>query len=536
MPTQIQLEADRRNSRNSTDFLSEKGEGPPRFDAMKSSIDAKAYVIPGEDAGELQAVIESYREKFLPDNALERFLVDGMIGADWESRRLREEKPDPGGGPGLPGGGDSEAPAPESGSFPPNDVASEAPAPELGSFLPKDAASEVPAPELGSFLPKNVAGEAPALELSSFSPSYVAGSRRGRSPGILPELGSFVPSDVAGEVPPITRLGSFLPAGVLFCRSMRDYSIGLDLGGTNLRAAAIDRSGAILEKISGSTPFSSGREPVLADMVSAISLLREKYGAAGLAGIGMGVPGFILFKEGIIRNSNNLPFLENFPIRQQIEQRLGTSVTLENDANAAALGEKWMGAGRGVEDLVLLTLGTGIGGGIITGGRVIRGYLGMGGELGHLIAVPGGNPCGCGSQGCLEKHASATAVTAMAQLMRLGEALTSKDVYDLALRDDETGLKAREIWRVVGENLGAILAMLVNTFNFPLYLLSGGMLPAWDLFAPPMIRTVEQRSATYRFSRTTTRIEPATLGSEAGLYGAAYLAWLEKPAGRPTAP
>jgi len=193
------------------------------------------------------------------------------------------------------------------------------------------------------------------------------------------------------------------------------------------------------------------------------------------------------------------------------------------------LGEKWMGAGKAVDDLVLLTLGTGIGGGIISGGRVVRGCLGMAGEVGHLTVVPNGNPCGCGSQGCVEKHASATAVTAMARLMHLGENLTSKEIYDLAARNDEAGLKAREIWRVMGESLGRALALLVNIFNFPLYLLSGGMLPAWEFFAPPMIRAVEQHSATYRLTKATTRIAQATLGNEAGLYGAAYLPWIEHP-------
>ena len=120
---------------------------------------------------------------------------------------------------------------------------------------------------------------------------------------------------------------------------------------------------------------------------------------------------------------------------------------LENDANAAALGEKWMGAGREVDDLVLLTLGTGIGGGIIAGGRVLRGIVGMAGELGHITVVPSGNPCGCGNQGCLEKHASATAITAMARLMQLGEELTSKDVFELAKQAGEAGDKARTIWR-----------------------------------------------------------------------------------------
>src|SRR5437016_7222935 len=231
--------------------------------------------------------------------------------------------------------------------------------------------------------------------------------------------------------------------------TMSDYTIGMDLGGTNLRAAAIDKAGRMLDKISGATNFAEGREAVLGDIVIAISKLREKHGAAGLAGIGVGVPGFIRMKEGLITGSNNRPYLEGVPIRDEISRRLGTLVILENDANAAALGEKWMGAGRDVDDLVLLTLGTGIGGGIISGGRVLRGFVGMAGELGHITVVPNGNPCGRGNQGCLEKHASATAVTAMARLMQLGDDLTSKDIADLAALDNEKGEQARTICRVL---------------------------------------------------------------------------------------
>lgn len=304
---------------------------------------------------------------------------------------------------------------------------------------------------------------------------------------------------------------------------MAEYSIGLDLGGTNLRAAAIDRSGKVLEKVAGSTAAAGGgKAALLEEMASAINRLKTSWGAAELAGIGVGVPGFIRLKDGVITNSNNLPYLENTPIRDEMEQLLGVRVILENDANAAALGEKWMGAGREVDNLVLLTLGTGIGGGIIIGGRVLHGYLGMAGELGHLTVVPDGNPCGCGNQGCLEKHASATAVAAMARLLNLGHDLTSEDVYNLAIAGNE---KAQRIFTIMGEALGVALANLVNTFNFPLYLLSGGPLASWDLFAPPMFEVVRRRSFTFRNSQT--RIEQAALGTEAGLYGAAYLPWIE---------
>lgn len=298
---------------------------------------------------------------------------------------------------------------------------------------------------------------------------------------------------------------------------MADFSIGVDLGGTNLRAAAIDRSGKILNKIAGSTNLSAGRDAVIDDIVNAIKTLASKVGGK-LAGVGVGVPGFILIEKGYIVGSNNLPELENFPVRDEIERRLGAKVILENDANAAALGEKWMGAGRDVDDLVLLTLGTGIGGGIIAGGRVVHGHVGMAGELGHITIDPTGNPCGCGNYGCLEKHASATAIESMAKMLSLGDAATSEDVYHMAKEGNE---KARMIFITMGRALGIAIATLINIFNYPLYLLSGGVLPAWDFFAPPMMEQIQLRSFTFRHA--ATRVDKATLGNEAGLYGAAYL-------------
>lgn len=300
---------------------------------------------------------------------------------------------------------------------------------------------------------------------------------------------------------------------------MTEFGIGVDLGGTNLRAAAIDRDGNLLDKpISVDTNYLGGREAVIGDIVAAVNRLKLQFESCRLAGVGMGVPGFIRLREGFITNSNNLPYLEDFPVRDEIERRLGTPIILENDANAAALGETWMGAGKEVDDLVLLTLGTGVGGGIIFDGKVLHGALGMAGELGHLTIDPNGPPCGCGNNGCLEKIASATAVESMAYLMSLGDNLTSRDVYNLAAGGN---IKAQRIFQQMGRALGIAVANLINTFNFPLYLLSGGMLPAWDYFAPTMLEEVSRRSFTYRNSQT--RIEQAKLGNLAGLYGAAYL-------------
>jgi len=299
---------------------------------------------------------------------------------------------------------------------------------------------------------------------------------------------------------------------------MTDFSIGVDLGGTNLRAAAIDSGGKLLNKISGTTDLKAGREAVIDDMVDAINRLKAENSSLRLAGVGIGVPGFILMEKGVIVGSNNLPQFDHYPVRDEIEKRLGTQVILENDANAAALGEKWIGAGKDVNDLALLTLGTGIGGGIICDGKVLHGHVGMAGELGHITVVPNGNPCGCGNYGCLEKHASATAIVNMARMMSLGHNPSSEDVFKMAVAGDA---KAKMIFHAMGSALGIALATLINIFNFPLYLLSGGVLAAWDQFAPAMLSEVEKRSFTYRNAKTT--IAKATLGNEAWLFGAAYL-------------
>jgi glucokinase len=215
--------------------------------------------------------------------------------------------------------------------------------------------------------------------------------------------------------------------------------------------------------------------------------------------------------------------LDGVKVCHELGKRLSAPVILENDANAAALGETWMGAGKDVDSLVLLTLGTGVGGGIIHEGRVMHGYVGMAGEIGHIMVVPNGNPCGCGNHGCLEKHASATAVEGMAYMMGLGENLTSRQVFDLAEDGNEN---AQRVFKRMGVALGIALATLINLFNFPLYLLSGGVLPAWKYFGPAMLEEAERRSFTYR--NTDTRIGKAVLGNQAGLYGAAYLPFQAK--------
>jgi glucokinase len=286
-----------------------------------------------------------------------------------------------------------------------------------------------------------------------------------------------------------------------------------------MRVAAVSATGQMLEKVSHSTSYDQGPEGVVEDMVRVIRDMQSRLGLKEVAGVGIGVPGFIDIDTGVVVGSSNLPGFQGFPVRDQIQNRLGTTILLENDANAAALGEKWIGAGREVTNLILITLGTGIGGGIIIDGKILRGVLGMAGEIGHMTVFPDGNPCGCGNCGCLEKHASASAVAAMASMMGITtQRFSAREVYELAFAGN---VRAQMVFHSMGRALGIAIANLINLFNFPLYLLSGGPLPAWDLFAPCMFSEIKKRSFT--FERTKTRVERAVLGADAGLYGAAYL-------------
>src|SRR5438128_1696976 len=197
---------------------------------------------------------------------------------------------------------------------------------------------------------------------------------------------------------------------------MPNFSIGVDLGGTNLRIAAVNQRGELMEKVTLGTRVALGKDHVIHEMCDAIRVLAVKYQNAGpLQGIGIGMPGIIDMKTGMLRESPNLTGWEESPVQAQIERRLCTLVILENDANVAALGEKWLGAAKDFDDMIMLTLGTGVGGGIVLGGRIWHGMTGMAGEFGHMTVEPEGQLCGCGNRGCAEQYASATAVVRMAR-------------------------------------------------------------------------------------------------------------------------
>jgi glucokinase len=335
---------------------------------------------------------------------------------------------------------------------------------------------------------------------------------------------------------------------------MSNFAIGVDLGGTNLRIAAVERQGRLMEKVTLGTHVSRGREQVVDAMCDAIKHLTEKYAGMGhLEGIGIGVPGIIDLQTGMVRESPNLPDWAEYPVRNEIEERLGTRVLLENDANAAAFGEKWLGAARDVDDMAMFTLGTGVGGGLVLGGKIWHGMTGMAGEVGHITVEREGQACGCGNRGCVEQYASATAVVRMAkEAIARGKApgleraassdaeFSAKAVYNLAIQGDE---EARRIFRVVGRSLGIVLAGLVNTLNLPMYVIGGGVSSAWEAFAPSVFEELRARSMVYAATAppmegegwgAAAKVEPsmmgrktivtrALLGSDAGLYGAARL-------------
>jgi glucokinase len=327
---------------------------------------------------------------------------------------------------------------------------------------------------------------------------------------------------------------------------MPSYAIGVDLGGTNLRISAVDSGGNLLQKIITGAQVAKGRDFVVEEMCASIRQLLVKFSSLGrLEGIGIGVPGIIDMETGVVRKSPNLPDWVDYPVREEIERRLQTNVILENDANVAALGEKWLGAARDVESVCMITLGTGVGGGLVLNGRIWRGMTGMAGELGHIAVQLDGPPCGCGSRGCIEQFASATAITRMAvEAIAKGEApelaramevepeFSSRVVYQMAVQGDAA---AQEIFRTVGSSLGITIAGLINTFNLPMYVIGGGVVNAWDAFAPAMMEEVRKRSFVYLATEPKgdlptlkkTIITQALLGSDAGLYGAARLPMLE---------
>jgi glucokinase len=325
------------------------------------------------------------------------------------------------------------------------------------------------------------------------------------------------------------------------------YSIGVDFGGTNLRIAAYTPAAGFLETIQIPARVHAGRDAVVADMCSAIRKLSDIYSAKLTPkGIGIGSPGPLELPEGRLRNPPNLPGFDGLELRAAVQQRLGSPVIVENDANLAALAECVVGKGKtlGVDSLCMLTLGTGVGSGIVLNGKIWHGMNGMAGEIGHNAIFADGELCSCGNHGCLEMLASATAVRRRAvEMIRIGRSpglaameescpdFTAREISEIANAGDAD---AKKIFEEVGRALGIGLAAAVNTLNLPLYVVGGGLVKSWQLFSPALFQELGHRSYVYRLtdparsvadggSPLKTYVMPAELGPEAGLLGACIL-------------
>ena len=321
---------------------------------------------------------------------------------------------------------------------------------------------------------------------------------------------------------------------------MQSLAIGVDLGGTNLRIAAVDENGNQLESLHSEALLGRGRDQVITEIVETVRSLLQKFSPTHQGrGLGLGVPGIIDLESGCIVSAGNLPGWNQYPLRREMESRLGVPVVLENDANCAALGEKWMGAGKDVDDLCVIMLGTGVGGGFVVNGKPWHGVTGMAGEIGHMTVVPEGVPCACGSHGCLEQYASATAIRRMAmeaiaaksspallEMARANPNFSARTVFEYAERGDPAALR---IFDTAGKALGIALANLINVLNLPLYLIGGGVAQAWTLLRPAMLTELSSRSIVFRAGEPLqaqhrgTIIARTVLGDSAGALGAARL-------------
>lgn len=310
-----------------------------------------------------------------------------------------------------------------------------------------------------------------------------------------------------------------------------DVVLALDYGGTAIKEGIIDKRGRLLffEQTPTGSPYLKQVADRLAIRIKELSRLakNKKYNVKACA---IGSPGLISLDRKVIYESPNFQFSGNFNLYKALKARkVDMPLFIENDANVAALGEYWKGAGKNAKCLILLTLGTGIGGGIVVDGKLWIGSHGMGGELGHITVDPRGARCGCGNYGCLEAMASATAVvrefkTAInsgeESSLNISADIGAKEIANAARAGD---VLAREIFSRTGTYLGIALASLINAFDPDVIVLGGGMSPAYDLFAGSMLREIKKRA----FARMVEKVKivSAKLGNKAGIYGAAFLAW-----------
>ena len=314
----------------------------------------------------------------------------------------------------------------------------------------------------------------------------------------------------------------------------KPYVVGIDIGGTNTVFGVVDARGTILYSGSIKTGKYADVNDYVAELAKGLkSVIDQAGGPDKIKGVGVGAPNGNFF-NGCIEFAPNLPWKGILPLAAMFEERLGIPTALTNDANAAAIGEMTYGAARGMKDFIMITLGTGVGSGIVIGGNLVYGHDGFAGELGHVIMRRNnGRQCGCGRQGCLEAYASATGVARTAREyleIRKDESvlrdldpdeITSKDVYDAAMKNDKIAL---EIFEATGSMLGEAFADFVAFSSPEAIILFGGLTKAGDLIMNPIKRSMEKNMLKV-YAGKTKLLFSQLKESDAAVLGASALGW-----------
>ena len=311
--------------------------------------------------------------------------------------------------------------------------------------------------------------------------------------------------------------------------------IGVDLGGTTIKFAILTAEGEIQQKWSLRTNILDEGSHIVPDIIDSINHHIDLYKMSRdqFIGIGMGTPGTVDRDNGTVIGAYNLNWKTLQPVKEQIEAGTGLKFAIDNDANCAGLGERWKGAGNDGDDVAFITLGTGVGGGLIANRQLLHGIGGAAGEVGHIIVQPNGYQCTCGNHGCLEQYASATGVVHLAQdlaeeyegtsrlkkMIDDGDEITSKIVFDLAKERDYL---ANKVVDKVCYYLGLACANISNTLNPEFVVIGGGVSAAGDF----LLKRVQKNFNEFAFAtvRTSTQLKLAELGNDAGVIGAASLA------------
>ena len=317
---------------------------------------------------------------------------------------------------------------------------------------------------------------------------------------------------------------------------MSGYVIGIDLGGTNLKAGLVYKCGKVHHRLSIRTDNNADSHTIsnqIFGLIDEIIKLPSVQGIeagfkpvpASIIGVGLGSPGLIDKKGETIIFSPNLPRWRNIPIKRMIAERFSMPCVLENDANAATWGEKWVGAGREVSSLVMLTLGTGVGGGIVIDNKLWRGANNVAAEIGHMVIQTNGPQCSCGNYGCVEVFASATGmVRRFKELLKSGVSsslkglseITARAINDAAFQGDKAAL---DIIKETGQYLGIALVNIMHVLNPEMIVLTGGMIGSGELLMNPVKEVISQRA--FEASYKDTKIVFSKLGNDAGIIGAA---------------